>query len=809
MKFQIYQDGTDRQYYFQLLDNNDNILLTSGSYADQDSCTGSIRDALDLIDDRESFESIVENGQYFAVLRGTDGREIARSAAFPFGQGATDLITQINTTANVTEDYPVTVTRTSTDETSESFPFMRGDDIPIEELYDFTQVSTSGKSGFEPFQSKKNELYYFHFNDEQGNAILYSRSFSTTSRRNSRIRSVINNAGIPARYEQLEADGKYFFILKARNGQEIARSRMFDSPGQLETASVYLQNRAKVYAEEYAKKKRSRTASNQYDLTQKSASGAAGFEAFKSDKDKQNYFHFNDDDGEAILYSQSYGSPKSRDNGLRSVIRNASNPARYEQKEENGRYYFVLKAGNRQEIARSGLYASAQDVARTIAYLQSVIPGYAAAYGVTLQITTTEEESFTLSIDRDQSETLDDVGVAAGIAGAAVAGSLDDTGDVTESDTEDVLPEPEPEPVVSSGDSTMYEEVEATEIIDPDPTPEPEPEPEPVAAPQPEPVAAASSRVQEADTGGGGCLRWILLALAIALLLALLFWALRGCGSEQPTAGPIDTPSTSQPSMIGDGDTEGTTDGDNAGDAGTTDTGDNTGDAGTADGGDTGDGGTTDGTTDGAAADGGDAAGSGVAGTTGDTGDTTPTADPEPEPKPKKVRNNNINTFKGDADKRWAPGSAGPDGDDLGLKRGSMEWNLANYLSNSSHGTPAKFTMDDIRFPFNSAKMNMGAYPQVNRLIEVLRAYPNVHLDIYGHIDGTESNSYSGRYQDEEQLDLDAVRARCLYKKLAQQDIAENRLSYKGFAATQPVASDDTQRGRQQNRRVEIVVTRR
>ncbi|MEL6822355.1 MAG: DUF1508 domain-containing protein, partial [Calditrichota bacterium] len=602
---------------------------------------------------------------------------------------------------------------------------------------------------------------------------------------------VINNAGIPARYEQIEADGKYFFILKARNGQEIARSRMFDSPGQLETASVYLQNRAKVYAEEYAKKKRSRSASNQYDLTQKSASGAVGFEAFKSTKDNQNYFHFNDKDGEAILYSQSYGSPKSRDNGLRSVIRNGSNPARYEQKEENGRYYFVLKAGNRQEIARSGLYASAQDVARTIAYLQSVIPGYAEAYGVTLQTTRTEEESFTLSIDRDQSETLDDVGVAAGIAGAAVAGSLDDdTGDLTESDTEEVLPEPEPEPV-------LIEEVEATEIIEP--TPVPEPEPEPVAPPQPEPAAAATSRVQEADSGGSGCLRWLLLALAIAALLALLFWALRGCSSEQPTAGPIDTPTSSQPSLIGDGDSD-----DSA-----TDSGDADGAA--ADGGDTGDGGTTDGDTDGAASDGGDAAGSGIAGTTGDTGATAtdPEPEPEPEPKPKKVRESNANTFKGDADKRWAPGSAGPDGNDLGLKRGSMEWNLANYLSNPSHGTPAKFTMDDIRFPFNSAKMNMGAYPQVNRLIEVMRAYPNVHLDIYGHIDGTESNSYSGRYQDEEQLDLDAVRARCLYKKLAQQDVSTDRLSFKGFAATQPVASDDTQRGRQQNRRVEIVVTRR
>jgi len=712
MKFQIYQDSTDRQYYYQLLDNNENILLTSGSYPDQDSITGSIRDVLDLIDDRESFESIVENGQYFAVLRSKDGRELARSAAFPFGQGATDLITQINTTANVTEDYPVTITRTTTDETNESFPFMRGEDIPIEQLYDFTQVSTSGKSGFEPFKSEKNEQHYFHFNDEQGNAILYSRSFPTTSRRNSRIRSVINNASIAARYEQIEEDGKHYFILKARNGQEIARSRRFSSLGQLETASVYLQNRAQVYAEEYAKKKRSRSASNQYDLTQRSTSGAIGFETFKSDKDSQDYFHFNDNDGEAILYSQAYSTAKSRDNGLRSVIRNAGNPARYEQKEENGRYYFVLRAGNRQEIARSGLYASAQDVARTIAYLQGSIPGYAGAYGVTLRTTRTEEESFTLSIDRDQSETLDDVGVAAGIAGAAVvAGSLDDTGDITESDTAEVIPVPEPEPTPEPEpipEPEVYEEVTPTEIT----------EPEPVPTPRPEPVAASSTHVQESD-GGSGWPWWLWLLLALLLLLLLLFF-MRGCDTDR-TAGPIDSPKTSQPSMIG-GDDDGTTD---------------DGDAGAA----TDDGGTTDdGNTNAGAADGGDAnAGAGQVAIADKEPEPEPEPKPEPKTQPKKKKSGG--DFKaantGDADKLYAAGSAGPDGNALGLKRGSMEWNLANYLSNASHGTPAKFTMDNIRFPFNSAKMNMGAYAQVNRLIDVLRAYPNVHLVIYGHIDGT------------------------------------------------------------------------
>jgi len=48
-----------------------------------------------------------------------------------------------------------------------------------------------------------------------------------------------------------------------------------------------------------------------------------------------------------------------------------------------------------------------------------------------------------------------------------------------------------------------------------------------------------------------------------------------------------------------------------------------------------------------------------------------------------------------------------------------------------------------------------------------------------------------------------------LYKKVAEQGVDADRLRYKGFASNDPIASNDTNRGRQKNRRVEIVVTRR
>ncbi|MDZ7846643.1 MAG: OmpA family protein [Owenweeksia sp.] len=47
-------------------------------------------------------------------------------------------------------------------------------------------------------------------------------------------------------------------------------------------------------------------------------------------------------------------------------------------------------------------------------------------------------------------------------------------------------------------------------------------------------------------------------------------------------------------------------------------------------------------------------------------------------------------------------------------------------------------------------------------------------------------------------------RARAVYDYLVEQGIAANRLSYEGFGDTKPVASNDTEAGRAQNRRTEI-----
>jgi outer membrane protein OmpA-like peptidoglycan-associated protein len=72
-------------------------------------------------------------------------------------------------------------------------------------------------------------------------------------------------------------------------------------------------------------------------------------------------------------------------------------------------------------------------------------------------------------------------------------------------------------------------------------------------------------------------------------------------------------------------------------------------------------------------------------------------------------------------------------------------------------------------------------------------------LDVEGHTDSVGGDDYNQRLSERRG---DAVR-----DYLTQQGMATTSVTAKGFGKTQPVASNDTAQGRQQNRRVELVIS--
>ncbi len=99
-------------------------------------------------------------------------------------------------------------------------------------------------------------------------------------------------------------------------------------------------------------------------------------------KDGQDYFVLKAGNGETILQSEGYKTPKACAAGIESVRKNSADPKRFEcRTAKDGRAFFVLKATNGQEIGRSQMYKSEsgckngmKSVARNAADAKVVMP---------------------------------------------------------------------------------------------------------------------------------------------------------------------------------------------------------------------------------------------------------------------------------------------------------------------------------------------------------------------------------------------------------------------------------------------------
>jgi OmpA-OmpF porin, OOP family len=107
-------------------------------------------------------------------------------------------------------------------------------------------------------------------------------------------------------------------------------------------------------------------------------------------------------------------------------------------------------------------------------------------------------------------------------------------------------------------------------------------------------------------------------------------------------------------------------------------------------------------------------------------------------------------------------------------------------------------TLGDILFDLDRAELNPGGELQVTRLADALRQMPDRNLLIEGHTDSSGSDAYND--------DLSRRRAEAVEGQLLLQGVDPTRIVTRGYGERYPVATNDTAAGRQQNRRVEIVI---
>ena len=104
-----------------------------------------------------------------------------------------------------------------------------------------------------------------------------------------------------------------------------------------------------------------------------------------------------------------------------------------------------------------------------------------------------------------------------------------------------------------------------------------------------------------------------------------------------------------------------------------------------------------------------------------------------------------------------------------------------------------------VTFGFDSAELTSDARSALNEVANVLTQYTDTRVNIAGHTDSTGDASYNQR--------LSERRAQSVGSYLSQNGVSSMRLNTMGYGANQPVASNATEQGRAQNRRVEITLT--
>ena len=108
--------------------------------------------------------------------------------------------------------------------------------------------------------------------------------------------------------------------------------------------------------------------------------------------------------------------------------------------------------------------------------------------------------------------------------------------------------------------------------------------------------------------------------------------------------------------------------------------------------------------------------------------------------------------------------------------------------------------MDNVFFDANRSTIRETSYDQLNEILTFLRDNPNIYVEVGGHTNGLPEAEFCFR--------LSSDRAEKVANYFITEGIAADRISWKGYGKTQPIADNDTLAGRKKNQRVELKIIR-
>jgi outer membrane protein OmpA-like peptidoglycan-associated protein len=107
--------------------------------------------------------------------------------------------------------------------------------------------------------------------------------------------------------------------------------------------------------------------------------------------------------------------------------------------------------------------------------------------------------------------------------------------------------------------------------------------------------------------------------------------------------------------------------------------------------------------------------------------------------------------------------------------------------------------MSDVLFDTGQYTLKPGAREKLAKVAGILLAYPGLNIEVDGYTDNVGGDAMNQT--------LSENRAGAVLKYLVEEGVTSNSVSSKGYGNSLPVATNDNAAGRQENRRVELVVS--
>ena len=140
-----------------------------------------------------------------------------------------------------------------------------------------------------------------------------------------------------------------------------------------------------------------------------------------------------------------------------------------------------------------------------------------------------------------------------------------------------------------------------------------------------------------------------------------------------------------------------------------------------------------------------------------------------------------------------------PGGVELDLEPGTLTYELATFLQNTDDSElPKTFVFENLNFEFGTTKTTPESKKTVDDLLAILKAFPNTEISLEGHTDNVGEPAAN--------LELSQRRAEAIAAVLSVQGVDDSRIKTAGWGEQRPIASNETEEGRAENRRLELVL---